>query len=111
MYMTIFEEGRRRAKDKIDVAGDVTVLEILPSAVYQDRVLPAEEATVAKHDAIAFDPNRQRLAHRAGHVLKGDVFNGEIVRVDEGRRSAKCADRLSVGANHVRVEIVREHSL
>src|SRR5262245_42463979 len=61
MYATILEEGSRGAKDKIDVPRDVTVFEILTPAVQQDRVLPTEEATVTKHDAIAIDANRQRL--------------------------------------------------
>ena len=111
MYMTVFKPRGRGAKDKIDVPGDVAILEILPAAIDQNRVLPAEKAAVAKDDAIALDANSQRLPYRAGRILKGEVLNREVVRVDESRRRTESADGLAIRADHVRVQVVGENRL
>src|SRR5215831_14119247 len=85
MYMTVFEKSRRGAKDKINVASDVTVFKMLAAPIQKDCVLPTKKAAVAKRDTVAIDTDRQRLAHRPGGILKSDVLDGEIVCVDERR--------------------------
>src|SRR6266550_4423866 len=111
VYVAVLEPGRRGAKDKVDVTGDVAVFKILPPPIQKNRVLPSQEAAVAKRDPIAIDANGQRLAHWPGRILKGKVLNREIVGIDKSRRRTKGADRLAVNSNHVGVQVVRQYSL
>src|SRR6185436_2876897 len=111
MNATVFKESRGRAEDEINVSGDVTVFKILSSAIQKNRVLPTKEVTVAKHHAIAIDANGQRLTYRTRSVFERDVLNGEIVSINERRRSSKCPDRFAIQAEHVRVQVISEHCL
>src|SRR3954465_14786449 len=80
------------AEDEIGGAGDVAILEEMPTAIAQDRVLPAEEVAIAKRRPIAIDANRQRLPDPAGGVFERQVFAGEIVGIDVNRRRAEGTD-------------------
>jgi hypothetical protein len=53
MNVAALEEAGGRAENKIYVARDVAVLEIVPAAIRQDGVLPAKEPAVAKRRAVA----------------------------------------------------------
>ena len=105
------EEGGGAAEDEVDVAGDEAALEVLPAAVEEHGVLPADEPAVAEGGPVAVDADRQRLAHRAGRVLEGQALGGEVVGVDLGRGGAERPDRLAVGARHVGVEVERDDRL
>ena len=79
MDVAFFEPGRRGAKNKIDVPADVTIFEILPAAIEQDRVLPAEKTAVAERGVVAIDADGERLADGSGGVFKRQVLGGKIV--------------------------------
>src|SRR5690349_9178201 len=93
------------------MTGDVAVLKILASAIYENRVLPAKKAAVTKYDSVTFDTNGERLPDRASRVYEGNVLNREIVGIDECRRRAKCPNRFAVRTNHVGVEVVSNNCL
>ena len=96
MDVASLEVRRCAAENEIHVAGDVRVGEVVAPAVEKDRVLPAQEAAVPEHHAVAVHADRQRLADRPGRVLERQVLGGEIVRVDLHRRRPERADRLAV---------------
>lgn len=108
MDMTIFKERRGAAKNKIDVALNVTVFKILPAAIDEDRVLPAEKTTVAKYNAIGIHANGQCLSDRARRIFERDVLRREIFRVDHCGRRAKCANRFVVQSLQICIQVKRE---
>ena len=79
MDVAFFKPCSCRAKNEIDVPADVTIFEILPAAIEQNRVLPADKTAVAKRGAVAIDPDRERLADGPGGVFKRQVLGGKIV--------------------------------
>src|SRR5438067_1530255 len=54
--LALIEDRGGTAKDEIDAALDVASVEIRPLAVHIERVLPAEQATVAEDHAITHRP-------------------------------------------------------
>jgi hypothetical protein len=90
---------------------DVAVGEILPAAVDEDGVLPAEEAAVAEHDAVRVDAEGERLADGAGAVGDGQVLPDHAVAVDLHRRGAERADGLAVRPGHGGVQVVGDDGL
>ena len=82
VYVATLEEGRCAAEDEINVPCDVAVFKILSSAIQKNRVLPAEETTVTKYDAITVNANGERLTNRASRIFKGDVLGGEVVSIN-----------------------------
>ncbi len=96
----------RRAEYEIHVAADVAILKILPAAVQQNGVLPAQKPAVAKRRAVPVHANRQRLPDRAGRILDRDVFRCKIVRVNQRRRGAERADGLAIEIGESGVQIV-----
>jgi hypothetical protein len=88
----VIEEGRAVPVDEIDVARDLAAVEEAAALLRAERVLPAEEAAVAKRRAIPGDVNRQSLPVIAGGVFEGDVLGDEIGRVDQRAATAGGAD-------------------
>jgi hypothetical protein len=82
----VIEEGRAVPVDEIDVARDLAAVEEAAALLRAERVLPAEEAAVAKRRAIPGDVNRQSLPVIAGGVFEGDVLGGEVVALKYDRR-------------------------
>jgi hypothetical protein len=97
MDVTFLKPTGRASENEIDVAGDVTTFKVMPTAIGEDGVLPAQEPTVAKGNSIAINPNRERLANRTRRIFKGDIFGAKIVCIDKGRGRAKGANRFAVG--------------
>src|SRR5947209_13297737 len=109
VYVAALEEGGCAAEDEVHVARDVAVLEVLPPAVEQNRVLPAEEAAVAERDAVAVNAQGERLPDGAGGVLEGEVLGGEVVGVNVGRGRAERADGQARRPREVRVQVEGEN--
>src|SRR5947199_47660 len=97
MDLTFLKPGRGRAENKIHMAADVAAFEILPSAVDEDGVLPAEETAVAETGAVAIHPDGEGLADGAGGIFKGEIFRGKIIRINRGRRRLEGADGFALG--------------
>src|SRR5439155_1297478 len=53
------EDIRAGAVDEINTALDVTVAEVVPAGVGEERVLPAEQAAVAQDGAVALEAPRR----------------------------------------------------
>src|SRR5262245_52033501 len=104
--MATLEVRGSATEDEVDMARDEGVLEVLPTAIEEDRVLPAQEPAVAEHHAIAVDAQREGLTDRSRGVLERQVLGREVVRVDDRRRRAERPDRLAVDARQVRVKVV-----
>ena len=109
--MAFLEPRRRRAENEIHVTGNVTIFKILPAAVQQNRVLPAQKAAVAEHRAVAVHAHGQRLSDRARGIFKRDIFRREIVRVNCRRGRVKSADGFAVRTFDVGVEVASENCL
>jgi hypothetical protein len=84
VQVAFLKECCRSAKDKVDMAGDVTIFEVLPAAVQEYGVLPTKKPAVAKYHPIAVHTNGQGLAHWSSRILECDVLRNEVVRVDNG---------------------------
>ena len=103
------EEGRGPAEDEVDAPRDEAVLEVLPAAVEQDRVLPPHEPAAAEGGAVAVHAHGERLPPLGPRgVLEGQVLRREVVRVDLRGRRAEGADGSSVGPREEGVEVVRD---
>src|SRR5258708_31755165 len=111
MNMAFLEERGGAAKDEIDMPADVTSLEILAAPVYEERVLPAKEAAVAKHRTVAVDAYRQRLPFGTGRILERDVLRRKVVGIDYSRRGSERRDRLAVKSDQPSVKIERQYRL
>ena len=109
--MAALEESSGAAEDKIDVTGDVAVFKVLPATIDEDRVLPTEEATLAKDSAVAIDANGKRLANRPRRILESNVLSGEVISIDLRGRRAKSANRFVVFADQVRIQVIGEYGL
>ena len=107
--MAFLEPRRRRAKNEIDMAANKTVLKILPAAIEQDRVLPAEKTAVAKRGLVAIDTNGQRLADGPSGILKRNVFGCEIIRIDRRGWRLERADGFAFGIGDAGVKIEGEN--
>src|SRR5262249_42065465 len=70
---------------------------------------PAEKTTVPKHEPVAVQPDRQRLADWARGIFECDVLRGEIVGIDLRRRRAERADRFIVEPDEIRVQIETDY--
>lgn len=105
MDVAVFEPGRGRAKNKIDVAPDVAIVEILAPAVDKNRVLPAEKPAMMKRGAVAVHTDGQSLPYGTGRILKSDVLGGEIVGVDCRSRRLECAEGFAVNVRHAGIEV------
>src|SRR6185369_7713309 len=80
---TIFEDCRCRAEYEIDVALDVTVFEIMTTAVDEQGVLPSEKSTILNRRTIGVHEQRDRLRASAERVFKRQVLSVKIVCIDE----------------------------
>src|SRR5262249_44079517 len=100
-----------RAENEIDVAGNITIFEVLPSAVHQYRVLPAEKTAFSKNHPVAIDADGQGLPYRTGRVLESDVLGGEVVGINNSWRGAEGSARFPVRPDHVRLQVVGQNSL
>jgi hypothetical protein len=63
---------------------------MLPTAIEQHGVLPAEETAVTETAYGHRDADRQRLSHRTGVVLNGQVLGRKIVGVDVSSASERA---------------------
>src|SRR5436309_3285150 len=77
-----------------------TILKILPPAIQEKRVLPAQKTAVAKRDAVAIHANRKRLADRAGGIFERHILRRKIIGIDGRGRCLERANRC--GAFDVR---------
>src|SRR6267142_5639228 len=111
MNVTFLKPAGRASENKIDMARNVTAFKVVPATIGEDRVLPAEESTVAKGNSIAINTNRQRLANRAGRILECDILGAKIVCIDKGRGRAKSADRFAVRTGHFGIQVIRKNSI
>src|SRR5205823_3853396 len=105
MNLAPLEKRGRAAEDEVGRAFDEAVLEILPPAIDEYRVLPTEKTAALDGNAIAVDAERKRLAARPGRVFDREVRHREVVRIDREGRRAKRADRFVVRSRQPRVEI------
>ena len=53
MNSAIFKHCRGAAKNEVDVTFDVAIFEKLTPTIYEQRILPTQEATVQKHRTIS----------------------------------------------------------
>ena len=108
MNFAFFKPRRCSAEDEIRLAGDVTIFKILPPAIEQNCILPAEETAVAERGAVAVHADGERLADRCAGILERDVFRREIVRINCCRRRLERADGAALGVGDAGVKIERE---
>src|SRR4029453_8622132 len=101
MYVTALKECRCCTENKIDVACNIAILEVLTTPVQKHRVLPSQETTATEHCTITIDSNRQGLTNRTSSVFKRNVLRREIISFDHCRRSAKRPDRFTVGPRQI----------
>ena len=95
----MIENGGGFPENEIDVTFDITVAEIIAAGtVGEDGILPAEEPAIVESVAVAGDFDGQGLTVRAEGVLKGDIFDGDIVAEDSGAWGGEGADGLAIGA-------------
>src|SRR6266481_6545343 len=111
MNAAFLKPAGRTPKNKIDMARNVTSFKVVPATIGKDRVLPAEESTVAKGNSIAINTNRQRLANRTGGILECDILGAEVVCIDKGRGRAKSADRFAVRTGHFGIQVICKNSI
>src|SRR5262249_39502719 len=109
--MAFLEERGGGAKDEIDMPADVAPLEVLPTALDKNSILPAEESAVAEHGEGSVDARRERLTLRTGGILEGDVLGREVVRIDHRGRRAERADGFAVESLEPGVQIEGQYGL
>jgi hypothetical protein len=66
------------------VAGNVTIFEIVPPAIVQNRVLPTQETAVPERKPVAIESNSEGLADGPSRIFKGNVLSGKVIRVNAG---------------------------
>ena len=111
MDLALLEPRGRRAKNKIHMALDVAILEILPAAVDENRVLPAEEPAIAERRAVAVHADGERLTDWPGRIRECDVLRREIIRINRRRRCLEGADGFAFRVRDAREEIVRQNGV
>ena len=107
----VLKPSRGRTKNEIHMAHNVTVVKILAPAIEQDRVLPAEEPTVAEHRPVPVHAEGEGLPDRAGGILKREIFGGEIIRIDRGGRGLERANGAALGIGDAGVQVKRQHGV
>lgn len=93
MKVASLEKCRRRVEDKIQVAGDERVVEVVPSAIHEQRILPFHESAISENDTISIDSHSDSLADGAGAILECQVVGGEVVGIDDDRRRTEGSNR------------------
>ena len=111
MHFAAVEEGRGAAEDEIHVPCHVAIREVVPSAIQQQRVLPAQQPAAAKFAAIAIHPQRHGLPDRTRGVRDRDIFPLHAIAIDLHGRRAKRAQRPAIGSRLLRMQIERDHRL
>ena len=98
----IFKYSGSVAEDEINMAFDVAIFVILSSPVREQRVLPTQKATVAKHGTIGIDIGCDRLRSNTVRIFKRDLFSAKVA-------AAKiCSVRESRVTRSLRAEIERQ---
>ncbi len=82
--VAVFENRGGVTENEINVTLDVAVLVILPPTVREQRILPADEATIAKDNSIGVHVNGDGLRTSAVGVLKRKVLSAKVTAPDIG---------------------------